>query len=270
MPDEERGAALRRRLLDAALRLVEEAGGLAVTADTLALDAVVREAGVARTSVYREWSGREAFYVDLLRELAGPGWQGPSPYDEDAVLLARRVVAGRLRDLGTAEGRSAVLEELVRRAALVDYQGLVRSVQWRSWVAVVAAVQHLPRAADRVRVERVLRASEAALVEHMAAMWAGLGVVLGRRLRPHVRGWATVATAAASVVEGFGVRRLLSPDSSDRVVVVDGPDGPQEWHLVALTMLSVVEGLTEPVPDYDPDVALADYLVHLAEREAVR
>jgi AcrR family transcriptional regulator len=62
-----------------------------VSVDHLALDEVIKEAGVARTSVYREWRTKDEFYLDLLCDMAGPSWQGTAAFDEETIKLARGI-----------------------------------------------------------------------------------------------------------------------------------------------------------------------------------
>ncbi|WP_129339166.1 TetR/AcrR family transcriptional regulator [Cellulomonas endophytica] len=269
-PGTDGSGTLRRRVLDAALRLVERAGGLAVRAEALPFDAVLREAGVSRTSAYREWPGRDAFHADVLHELAGPAWQGSGGFDQGTVRLLRGAVAARLPELRTAEGRARVVREVVRLGARHSYEHLRDSVQWRTSVALTATVLGLPDPVQRDRVRAALDASEQASLELMTRVYADLFLVLGLRLRPGVPSAATVALAGAALVEGFAWRGVLAPEGDDAMLVVPGPDGPEEWHPVALAFLGLVEGLVEPDPDHDAETALRLYLTSLADQEAGR
>ena len=127
---------------DAAQRLVERDGGLTVSLEHLGLDKVIREAGVSlMTSVYREWTNKDAFYVDLLCDMAGPSWQGTAAFDEKTIQLARDVVAEHFDQLQEGrEGRRQVLKEAVRRAAKQNFDAVVASAQWRTYVALTATV----------------------------------------------------------------------------------------------------------------------------------
>lgn len=258
---------LRRRMLDAAQRLVEQAGGLSVHLGNLPLDRVIKEAGVARTSVYREWDNKEAFYLDLLSDLAGPGWQGTAAFDEETIKLARNVVADRLDQLQTPGGRRRVLEEAVRQGARQNFGAVVASTAWRSYVTLTATLLSSPEETRR-RIQESLQAAEQVFLERMSDFYADMTVILGLRLRSHVKSFQTLAAVGASVVEGLGLRQMLIPDVVNAPVLVEGPDGPEEWHLAALGFLGILDALVEPDPAYNYPEALATYLKRLAEREA--
>jgi len=260
---------LRRRMLDAAQRLVEQAGGLSVSLENLSLDVVIKEAGVSRTSVYREWRNKEAFYVDLLCNLAGPNWQGTAAFDEETIRLVRDVVAERLDLLQTLEGRRQVMLEAIRQGAEQNFRAVVTSTQWRTYVALTATVLSMPTDDEaRARVQEALQTSESTFIDRMASFYEDMGVIIGFRLRPHVDSFSTLAAAGASVVEGLGLRRILIPDVVEKTLSLPGPNGDEEWHLAALGFLGIIDQLVEMTPDYAFTIALPQYLKRLSDREA--
>lgn len=260
-------APLKRRVLDTAMRLVEEAGGLRVSLEHLALDHVIREAGVSRTSVYREWPSKDAFYLDLLCELAGPSWQGTAAFDEETIKLTRDVVAERLHLLGTPDGRWRLIREAVRQAARQNFLAVVDSTQWHTYVTLTATAMSLPDEAQE-RVRASLHAAESVFVSRMSNFYEDMSVVLGFTLKKPIHSFETLAAVGASVVEGLGLRHVLMPALVDKVITLEGPEGPEDWHLAALGFLGVLEQVIELDPDYDPTTALPKYLKRLAEREA--
>jgi hypothetical protein len=80
--------------------------------------------------------------------------------------------------------------------------------------------------------------------------------------------YETLAAVGASVVEGLALRQVLVPEVVNKPIIIEGPDGPEEWHLAALGFFGVLEQSIEPDPDYDFSIALSTYLKQLAEREA--
>ncbi|RBY95408.1 hypothetical protein DQ237_15245 [Blastococcus sp. TF02-8] len=254
-------------MLDAAQRLVDRAGGLTVSLESMTLDQVIKEAGVSRTSVYREWDKKEDFYVDLLCDLAGPSWQGTAAFDEETIRLARSIVAERIEELRTEEGRRRVLRETVRRAARQNFNAVVASSQWRTYVALTATVMSLSDNEARTRVRDALQAAERVFIERMSNFYADMSIMFGFRLKSYINSYETLAAVGASVVEGLGLRQSLTPDIVNRQIMIPGPDGPEEWHLAALGFLGILEQCIEPQPDYNPDDALKDYLKQLASRE---
>ncbi len=263
---------LRRRMLDAAQRLVEREGGLSVSLEHLTLDKVIKEAGASRTSVYRIWSNKDEFNLDLLCDLAGPSWQGTAAFDEATIKLARDIVAERMADLVTADGRRRVLLEAIRRAALQNYNAVVKSTQWRTYVALTATVLSMSIEGEgREKVLTALQEAEHVFVRRMARFYEDMAVILGLRLKPHVESYETIAAVGASVVEGLGLRQLLTSSVVNRPLTIEDETGAsQEWHLAAVGFLGVFDQLVEPIPEEEysfPD-ALSTYLKRLSEREA--
>ncbi|WP_147252095.1 TetR family transcriptional regulator [Blastococcus sp. TF02-9] len=254
-------------MLDAAQRLVERAGGLSVNLENLSYPDILKEAGVARTSVYREWKTKEDFYVDLLCDLAGPSWQGTAAFDEKTIKIARDIVADRVAELQEPAGREQLLRDVVRVAAQQNFDALMSSTAWRTYVALSATVMGLPDADSRQRVLAALQEAERTFIRNMAEFYADMATVLGFRLRAHAKSFDVVAAAGASVVEGMGLRRLLAPELVDRPLDVEGPHGAEQWHLAAFSYWTILQGMIEADPDYDYAKALATYLKRLAQRE---
>ncbi len=79
MPDEPDGLLdprtirSRKAVLDAALILMVERG-----IHALNIDGVAEHSGVAKTTIYRQWSSREAIILDALSSLIAPETQGPT------------------------------------------------------------------------------------------------------------------------------------------------------------------------------------------------
>lgn len=258
---------LRRRMLDAAQRLVEEDGGLTVSLENLGMDRVIKEAGVSRTSVYREWPNKEAFYVDLLCDMAGPGWQGTAAFDAETMELARNIVAEHLDSLQTAEGRERLLHEVIRVAAKRNFDAITASTQWRTYVALTATALGLPDPEARGRVQAGLQSAEHYFLRNMTQFYDDMATLLGYKLRPFVDDYEIVAAVGGSIVEGLALRQMLVPDIIARPVIMPDVDGDKEWHLAALAFLQLILGMIEPDPDYDPSTALVSYLKRLSGRE---
>ena len=258
---------LRRRMLDAAQRLVEQDGGLTVSLENLGMDRVIKEAGVSRTSVYREWANKEAFNLDLFCDLAGPSWQGTAAFDDETIELARNMVAENLDELATAEGRERLIRRVIRVAAKRNFDAITASTQWRTYVALTATALTLPEDRSRERVQEALQAAESHFLGNMSRFYDDMATVLGYQLQAHVESWETVAAVGGSIVEGLALRQILVPDVITRPIQMPTADGAEEWHLAAVAFLHLIMGMIEPNPSYDPDSALVDYLKRLAGRE---
>lgn len=262
--------SLRRRMLDAAQRLVDEDGGLTVSLEHLTLDRVIKEAGASRTSVYRIWASKDDFNSDLLKDLAGPSWQGTAAFDDATIRLARDTVAENLGELSSAEGRRRVLLETIRLAANQNFEAVISSAQWRTYVALSATVLSMPTANENKDVIlSALRESEQIFLESMAEFYEDMSIILGLKLKSNVPSFETLAAAGAAVVEGLGLRHTLNEQLvNTRLKYANDGD----WHLASLAFLGIFDQLIEPVPDEDYSFpqALSSYLKRLAEREEVR
>lgn len=259
-------SGLRRRMLDAAQRLVEQDGGLAVSLENLGMDRVIKEAGVSRTSVYREWANKDAFYVDLLCDLAGPSWQGTAAFDDETIELARNIVAEHLDDLTTPEGRERLIREVIRVAAKRNFDAITRSTQWRTYVALTATALSLPDDESRQRVQASLQAAEHKFLANMTRFYDDMATVLGYKLRKHVDSYETVAAVGGSIVEGLALRQILVPHILARPVMVTTSGGVEEWNLAAISFFNLMMGMIEPNADYDSSRALVDYLKRLSRQ----
>jgi AcrR family transcriptional regulator len=262
----EDGSGLRRRILDAAQRLVEQDGGLTVSLENLGMDRIIREAGVSRTSVYREWANKEVFYPDLLCDLAGPSWQGTAAFDDETIELARNIVAENLDDLATVEGREHLIQQVIKAAVKQNFDAITRSTRWRTYVALTATALSLPEDSARQRVQTALQASEHRFLGNMSQFYDDMATVLGYKLRAHVDSYETVAAVGASILEGLALRQILVPDILARPVIMHASSEGEEWHLAAISFLHLVMGMIEPCSDYDPSTALVDYLKRLASQ----
>ena len=256
---------LRRRLLDVATELVEGAGGISVALD-ITLDTVMKAAGVSRSTMYRAWERKEEFELDLLCTLAGPTWQGTAAFDAETIALARTLVAGRLDLLHTPDGRWRLLRETIRQAANRNYEAVVHSAQWRSYVALTATVVTMSKEANRERVKQSLQDAENVFIDRMAVFYEDMAIIFGLRLRDHDMTYHRLAAVGAAIVEGLGLRQLLASEAVNTPLTIEGPDGPEQWSLAAYGYYNAISGLIELDPDYDFNTALTTYLTKLAER----
>jgi AcrR family transcriptional regulator len=105
-----------RSLLDAALALLAVGGP-----DALTIDAVAARAGVARTTVYRRWSGKDELVLAVLDDVAARLIPAPNLGDTRTDLIA--IVETAIRVVGDPEVRSiiaALVSELPSNRALAQ------------------------------------------------------------------------------------------------------------------------------------------------------
>ncbi|QIS20195.1 TetR/AcrR family transcriptional regulator [Nocardia terpenica] len=236
-----------QRMLAAATAMVERAG-LTVSLEHLSFEEVIRDAGVARSAVYRRWPYKDLFFSDLLVELA----RGTNPVLVEANPAA--VGASVLEHLDWARTpglRRALAGEVLRRGAADEFALFQHSAAWRTYFAVQATFQGLPDGALRERVHAALTVSEQALVEQVATAYTRMCALIGLRVRPEAGvGFDTVARAATAALRGLVLMAPVNP-AITRIRVRANPFGAPaaaEWSEPALILATTVVGLTEPDP----------------------
>lgn len=257
----------KKALLDAAHRLILERGGISLRLDDLSLDMVSAEAGLSRATAYRTWASKDDFELDLLCDLAGPNAHGAGAFDQETINLATRLVASNLDKLGDPTGRGELQREVIRLAAGQNFEAAKLSVDWRAYVALSATALTMPDSPRKSLILDALGRAEETFLNRMSAFYEDMSTILGLRLRQGIGDYRHVAAAGAAVVEGLSLRHLVNPGLVDSPLTMPGPGGPEEWTLAAWGFFGVINQLTEPDPDYDPQAALAKYFMRMSGAE---
>lgn len=258
-------AETARRMLDAGLAMLQRTG-LTVSLEHLRFEDVIREAGVARSAVYRRWPYKDLFFSDLLRELAT---SAPAVLDaagepgEDAV---RRYVLDHADRLATAEGRHELFVEALRLGAQRDFQIMCSSAQWRTYMALHATFLSLEDSELRAEIGTALGRAEADLARRIAASYKRLAAIFG--LRPRADSCADFAELALRVsasMRGFVISALSLPELAEPVDQEGafGTKGPAPWSAPARAITATVLASLEP----DPDVAWNEKRLEQARNE---
>jgi len=235
------------RMLRAALAMVKR-DGLTVSLDHISFEDVIRDADVSRSAVYRRWPYKDLFVSDLVKELARdatPAIVG------DEVALLRRIVTGHLAWLETAQSRQALLAELFRQLALLDFQTLSGAPEWRTYLALHATFMSLSEGELRDQVQAALAQSERARLAQVAASWAHLAGLFGYRLRPGTGvTFETIAALVSAQIRGLVVMALTTADTVTQRLRCSpfGAHGESEWSLPALGVASIATTFLEPDP----------------------
>lgn len=243
----------RQQMLDAASTALSEAG-LTVSLEHLSYEAVIQRADVSRSAAYRIWATKEEFFEDLICELAGPKWQGTAAFDQETIDLAIRTVALRAEQLTDPQGRLDALLEACRVGAERNFRALAELPQWRTYVALNATVLSMPNSDLRGRVQARLRDAEAMFLANMADFYRRMAGYLGYRMRPMYEGdFVVLAAVGAAVVEGLGLRRIVSPDlvAMTYRIAPFGSSVASDWSVPAIGFTSVLVSMVEPDPDFD-------------------
>ncbi|WP_410622294.1 TetR/AcrR family transcriptional regulator [Amycolatopsis sp. cmx-8-4] len=237
------------RMLEAAMAMVGRTG-LTVSLDHLRFEDIIREAGVARSAVYRRWPYKDLFFGELVTELAKAAV--PTAADTDAIIgLIKNVVSAHRDGLGTAEGRHALLVELFRQAALQDFQALYGSAEWRTYLALHATFLSLAEGELRQQIQEILARSEHGFTTRVAAAWQHIAGLFGYRLRPELGStFETVAILVSATARGLILIALSTPDLADERIPARpfGAAATEDWSLPALGIAGTAVAFLEPDP----------------------
>lgn len=240
---------LREQMLSTALETIEEAGGLTVSLEHLNLEEIIRLAGVPRSSVFREWDTKEAFYTSLMVKMVEPTSDQGAAFDQGTLDIAEGVLREHQAMLSSADGRRQVLCEAARLAVRRNFFAVRDSMNWRTIKALIAT---LPALEDdhRAKILEAVTVAERHFLDRMTAFYESLFPQLGLRMKT---GYSTRVFAAtgAAVVEGLISRSVTNPDVVDQPLIFDGlNDERAEWHLSAIGFLAIVDLMVEPDPDF--------------------
>ncbi|NMO00150.1 TetR/AcrR family transcriptional regulator [Gordonia sp. TBRC 11910] len=240
---------LRERMLDAALAMVADAGGLTVSLAHLNMEEIIRTAGVPRSSVYREWDTKEDFYVELMIALTAPDPAQSAGFDAETMRLANSVISDNTHRLTCEEGRRAVLYEAIRVGAKRNYQALSGSLKYQTITALVAALPAFEHQ-QRAQITAAMNTTERFFTGRMEMFYKSLLPRVGFRMKPGLTE-LQLATAGASIIEGMARRNSTTPERVNTPVRYPGIDGEiVDWHLAALTLVGVIEFMLEPIPGW--------------------
>jgi AcrR family transcriptional regulator len=250
-----------RRMLQTAMAMVNRTG-LTVSLDHISLEEVIREADVSRSAVYRRWPYKDLFFSDLVKELARSAT--PTIVDEEYALI-RRIVTERLDWLDTPERRHGLVIELIRQLALLDFETLHGSAQWRTYLALHATFLSLADGQLRDQVGEALAQSERDHRARVAKAWEFVTELFGYRLRPELgASFETLAALLDAAMRGLVIQALSEPELSAQRAKASpfGALDEDEWSLAALGAASIASAFLEPDPAIDWD---DERLAHLRQ-----
>ena len=246
---------VRTKLLDTALNLVQT-NGLTVGFEHLLMDDLIKEAGVPRSSVYRIWESKEAFFEELLSEVANQ--VSPGRADEESLVATWEYLGFRADELRTPEGRRRILVDVTGIAAEQNFESVTSSVQWRTYVALSSTALSYPDNRVRERIIEALRSSELAFLDQMEVFYRNIIPAVGYRLRPDLNDdYRPLVVAAAAIIEGLGIARTTIPELVEGRYQVDNEGRPAEVSLAAIAYHAMIMAFIVPDPNYDAEAAIA-------------
>ena len=260
---------VRRRMLEAGRELAIEAGA-ALTIEHLRVEEIIQRARVPRSSAYRMWPYREEYIDDLLCYLAGAGnWFNDRPvFDPETFTVLKQVVEDNRELIGSAEGRRAVLCEIVRLTVAQNYAALTESGTWRLHMALSATLGSTRSGEARQKIAAALEESQRVSRDSLVAVFGFLAGELGLRMRHPAATIEHMQLAGGLLVQSVALRNVqvraaAGGDDSGEAALVDtllnaplpGPGlhgRPAEWTLAAYAYMGVVDAFIELDPDFTP------------------
>lgn len=233
---------LKDLLLDKAVEMLGPTG-LTVSLEHLNLEELIRAAGVPRSSVYRAFGNKEAFFLQLMIKLVEPTETSGAAYDPGTAEVAQATAMKYQDRLGNASGQRAVAREMVRLAAKRNFDAICASVTWKTYIALSATLDSL-EPSSRAPLLEALSKAESSFIEKMSHLYEQLMPIVGLTFRD---GFTSrhLAAAGAAIVEGLAQRRPVNADVVDTPILLPGIDGdPVEWHLAAVGFLAALDQMT--------------------------
>jgi hypothetical protein len=270
-------------MLDAGRDMAVEAGA-ALTIEHLRLEEVIQRARVPRSSAYRVWPYKEDYTDDLLCYLAGAGswFSDRAVLSPDTPSVVWQLLTDNQQLVTTAEGRRALLREVVRVTADRNYRALSDSPHWRLHMALVATLGSTRTGAARRKIAAALEAAQSRSREVMVSMFGTVATELGLRPRDPALTVEHLQLAGGLFIQSLALRNVqvqtaLAEGEAGRPgdpasdgeqapgqdvirhvdgllnATVPGPGlhgGTAPWSLAAFAYLGMVEAFVELDPDF--------------------
>lgn len=196
---------VRAAMLKTAVDLIAE-HALTVSLDHISLDAIVVEAGVARSAAYRVWEKRDDFIKELLVEVARSSAVQHAAFDLPTLRTATAELERSRGRLDTPDLRRHALVETCRSGAMINFESLGTKTLWQTEVALRTTIMSFAEE-QRADLLTVLDDSVRLYVSAMAAFYEGVGAVLGFKMISG-RSFMDLAASGSALMEGFLLRAL--------------------------------------------------------------
>ncbi len=244
-----RQSETKDRVLSAALQQFREQG-LTVGIDHIGLEQVIKGAGVSRATAYRIWPNKRQFLADVIvAAVAGTELRGETGETMGAFQDLLRYEDEFVSDPTV---RRHIIVDAVRMSSTIDFDHLVTSPAWASFLALEATTQGINDPDLRARVSAALRDTDDEFTAQRAAMFARLPSLLGYRLVPPLEGeagFSLLSTSAGALMTGLLIKSRTRPELfTDTFEAAAFGAGPLEWTVPTYTLTSHLLSFLEPDP----------------------
>lgn len=231
---------------------------MTVGLEHVSLERVIAESGVSRASAYRAFPNKSDFLKAVLTKVVRSTHLESESPEQVADLLG--LLADRMPQLDSAQGRRDLVVEALRRAADADFERVATSTAWQTYLALRATCRGLPDGDLRTEVVTVLSETEDRFTAQRAAVYARLAAAVGYRLAPAMQapeGFIMMAEAAGALMTGLVVRSMTPTTNPARTVPgpAFGSTEDVEWSWVSHHIVGLVLAHIEPDPDIIWDAA---------------
>jgi AcrR family transcriptional regulator len=250
-------AETEQRMLRAGAAMVAETG-LTVSIEHLSLEDVIQQAKVSRSTVYRRWPYKDLFFSDLLRELAKGAMPAAIAGEATALPGIKRLLLEHLDWLARPDRRQDLLLELIRFGGRHDFETMLGSVEWHTYLALHATFLSVVDENLRTDLRAALLASERTFIGRIASSWERLSSLLGYRLRPGSGAtFEGIANMLSADLRGHVLMALTGPDPGSLTIEAQPPGALESaaWSLPALAAVSIATTFFEPDPSVVWDAA---------------
>lgn len=237
------------RLISTALAQIRSEG-MTVGLENIALERVIKEAGVARATAYRRWPNKADFLAEVLvRAVRETRLEAESAED---IAQLRNLLSDPER-MRTEQGRRDIVVEGLRLATDSDVARMATSPSWRTYVAICATCSGLPEGTLRDTVTAALAEADRDFLARRAEVYSRLPALIGYRLVPPLtapHGFEVMSAAAGAMMTGLIVQLLARPEllTETQDLALFGSSRPAPWSMPTRALVGLFLSHLEPDP----------------------
>lgn len=225
--------------------------GISHGLDAVRLESAIQRARVPRRAAYRLWendktgSPQDAYRREVLIALLQtvPLTRGlDMTRDAATEELARQAEA---LASGEEDRRAAAVRNVLRTGAAANFDNIGDNPMWRAYRTAIGAATTQPHGDPDVLA--AAREGERQIVTKYGELFADFAAVMGLRLAPGL-------TMNEFVICSYALSEGLANRTTNDMyrltgIPLPGDDGEEEWTLLGIGFVALVERFFEPIPD---------------------